>query len=42
MVEEHELRGGLEVQHRPLFFVDIRVLACDRATCERIASELRV
>ena len=25
MVEDAELRGGLEVQHRPLFFVDLRV-----------------
>jgi Replication-relaxation len=41
MVEDVELRGGLEVQHRPLFFVDIRVTASDRATCELIASELR-
>lgn len=41
MVEDVELRGGLEVQHRPLFFVDIRVAATDRATCELIASELR-
>ncbi|HEY1534641.1 MAG TPA: hypothetical protein VGF76_11495, partial [Polyangiaceae bacterium] len=42
MVEEVELRGGLDVQHRPLFFVDIRVVASERSTCERIASELRV
>ena len=41
MVEDAELRGGLDVQHRPLFFVDIRVAAADRATCERVASELR-
>ena len=41
MVEDAELRGGLEVQHRPLFFVDIRVGAADRATCELVASELR-
>ena len=42
MVDEEELRGGLELQHRPLFFVELRVLAGERRTCERIASELRV
>ncbi len=41
MVEDAELRGGLDVQHQPLFFADIRVIAPRRATCERIASELR-
>jgi Replication-relaxation len=41
MVEDAELRGALEVQHRPLFFVDLRVIGPDRAVCERIASELR-
>jgi hypothetical protein len=41
MVEDAELRGGLQVQHQPLFFVDLRVIAARRATCERIASELR-
>jgi Replication-relaxation len=41
MVEDAELRGGLDVQHRPLFFVDIRVASADRATCELVASELR-
>lgn len=41
MLQDAELRGGLSVQHRPLFFVDIRVIADDRATCERIASTLR-
>ena len=41
MVEDAELRGGLDVQHRPLFFVDLRVVSSDRPTCERIASELR-
>jgi Replication-relaxation len=40
-VEEQELRGGLLVQHEPLFFADLRVLAASRETCERIASELR-
>lgn len=41
MVEDAELRGGLDVQHRPLFFADLRVIAPDRGVCERIASELR-
>jgi hypothetical protein len=42
LVDEVELRGGLDVQHRALFFADVRVLAGDRATCEHVASELRV
>lgn len=41
MVEDVELRGGLEIQHRPLFFVDIRVIADQRSTCEQVASALR-
>jgi hypothetical protein len=41
MVEDAELRGGLQVQHKPLFFVELRVIAARRATCEAIASELR-
>jgi hypothetical protein len=41
MVEDTELRGGLDLQHRPLFFLDLRVVASDREVCERIASELR-
>jgi hypothetical protein len=41
MVDDVELRGGLDVQHRPLFFVDLRVVAGDIRICERIASELR-
>jgi hypothetical protein len=41
MVEEVELRGGLDVQHSPLFFADLRVIASRRSTCEWIASELR-
>jgi hypothetical protein len=40
-VEDAELRGGLDVQHRPLFFVDLRVVAPTRRVCEQIASELR-
>jgi hypothetical protein len=41
LVEDAELRGGLDVQHRPLFFVDLRVIAGKRIVCEQIASELR-
>jgi hypothetical protein len=41
MVEDAELRGGLELQHQPLFFADLRVIAGQRTVCERIASELR-
>jgi hypothetical protein len=41
MLADSELRAGLDVQHRGLFFVDIRVVAHDRRVCERIASELR-
>jgi Replication-relaxation len=42
MVEDAELRGGLDVQHRPLFFLELRVIGPSREVCERIASELRV
>jgi hypothetical protein len=42
MVLDAELRGGLDVQHRPLYFADLRVVAPSREVCERIASELRV
>jgi hypothetical protein len=42
MVDDAELRGGLDLQHRSLFFADLRVVAEDRGTCERVASELRV
>jgi hypothetical protein len=41
LVEDTELRGGLDVQHQPLFFADLRVIAPSRPACERIASELR-
>lgn len=41
IVERVELVGGLDVQHRPLYFADIRVVSPSRRTCERIASELR-
>ena len=41
MVEDAELRGGLAVQHRALFFADIRVLATRRSDSELIAGSLR-
>jgi len=41
MVEDEELKGGLDVQHQPLFFVDLRLVGPNRAICERIASEMR-
>ena len=41
MLEDAELRAGLDVQHRPLFFGDLRVVAPSLRTCEQIASELR-
>lgn len=41
MVEDEELKGGLYVQHRPLFFTEVRVVGPNRDVCERIASELR-
>jgi hypothetical protein len=41
MVEDEELKGGLDVQHRPLFFAEVRIVGPNRDVCERIASELR-
>ncbi len=41
LVDDVELRGGLDVQHRPLFFAEIRVAADERRACERVASALR-
>jgi hypothetical protein len=41
MVEDAELKGGLDLQHRPLFFADLRVIGPSREVCERVASELR-
>jgi protein involved in plasmid replication-relaxation len=41
LVEDSELRGGLEVQHRPLFFLDLRIASVSRDACEAISSELR-
>jgi hypothetical protein len=40
-IESSELRAALDVQHRPLFFADLRVLAGDGLACGQIASELR-
>ena len=37
---EVELEGGLWLQHRPLFFAEMRVVAADRASARRIAAEL--
>ena len=39
-VAQAELEGGLYLQHRPLFFGDVRVGGPDGLTCERIAAEL--
>ncbi len=41
LLTEAELRGGLEVQHRALFFADVRVLAASRQDAERIGGALR-
>jgi hypothetical protein len=40
-VDAVELRGALEVQHRPLFFGDVRIVAATRAACEDVAAVLR-
>ncbi len=42
LVEDAELKGALELQHRALFFAELRVVGETRETCELIASELRV
>src|SRR6185437_5701061 len=41
LLEDVELRGGLQLQHRCLFFAVIRILAGSRADGERIAAVLR-
>jgi Replication-relaxation len=41
MVDDVELRGALDVQHRPLFFADLRVLGASGTACDGVASELR-
>jgi hypothetical protein len=40
LYDEVELKGGLWLQHRPLFFADVRVVANDRTDARQIASEL--
>ncbi len=42
MLDDAELRGGLDVQHHSLFFAELRIVAAERVACERIASELRI
>ncbi len=41
LYDEVELKGALELQHRPLFFADLRVVAGDCESAQQIASELR-
>ncbi len=41
MVVGQELKGGLIVQHRPLFFSDIRVAAASHGVCRSIAGTIR-
>jgi hypothetical protein len=41
LVEQTELRGALEIQHRPLFFLDLRIVAPTRVVCEQISAALR-
>ncbi len=41
LLDQAELLGGLEVQHRALFFADVRVLATSREGAERISGALR-
>ena len=40
-VDATELRGALDVQHRPLFFGDLRIVAATRTACEEVAAVLR-
>ena len=40
-VDAAELRGALDVQHRPLFFAELRIVAGTRTACEDIACALR-
>lgn len=40
-VAQQELEGGLELQHRPLFFADLRVAAATYATARRVAGAIR-
>jgi hypothetical protein len=40
-VAQQELEGGLELQHRPLFFAELRVSSPSYATTRRIAGAIR-
>ncbi|HYY20451.1 MAG TPA: hypothetical protein VE780_01105, partial [Thermoleophilaceae bacterium] len=40
-VAQQELEGGLQVQHRPLFFCDLRVAAPSYGACRSVAGALR-
>jgi Replication-relaxation len=40
-VAQQELEGGLELQHRPLFFAELRVSAPTYATARRVAGAIR-
>ncbi|HTY95419.1 MAG TPA: replication-relaxation family protein [Solirubrobacteraceae bacterium] len=42
MADDAELRGGLDLVHVPLFFLELRVASTSRGACRRIASELQV
>jgi len=41
LLDDVELRGGLELQHRPLFFTDIRVIGASLESCRQIAATIR-
>ncbi|HEY2768557.1 MAG TPA: hypothetical protein VGI76_09875, partial [Solirubrobacteraceae bacterium] len=41
MVDLAELRGGLDIQHRPLFLLDLRVAARSLSACRQVAAQLR-
>ena len=41
LLDESELRGGLDVQHSPLHYAEIRILAGSRSDCRRIGAALR-
>jgi Replication-relaxation len=40
-VAQQELEGGLELQHRPLFFAELRVSAPSYSTARRVAGSIR-
>lgn len=41
LLTDAELRGALELQHGPLFFTDVRVVAGSAAACRAVAAVLR-